>query len=144
MIEINIPLVVGAILSGIAALLHIAIILGGAEWYRFFGAGERMAEAAESGRLYPAVITLGITLVLATWALYALSGAGVLPPLPWLKFGLIVISAVYLLRGLAIVPFLTLARDQSTPFLIWSSLISLIYGGVHVLGLTQVWSRLPG
>lgn len=142
MTEINIPLVVGAILSGIAALLHIAIILGGAQWYRFFGAGERMATAAESGRLYPSIVTLGIALVLATWALYALSGAGVLPPLPWLKFGLIVISAVYLLRGLAIVPLLTVARDQSTPFLIWSSLISLVYGGVHVLGLSQVWSRL--
>ncbi len=142
MTEINIPLVVAAILSGIAALLHIAIILGGAQWYRFFGAGERMATAAESGRLYPAIVTLGIALVLATWALYALSGAGVLPSLPWLRFGLIVISAVYLLRGLAIVPLLTVARDQSTPFLIWSSLISLVYGGVHVLGLSQVWSRL--
>lgn len=142
MTQINTALVVGAILSGIAALLHVAIILGGAKWYRFFGAGERMAVAAESGRLYPGFVTLGIALVLTTWALYALSGAGVLPPLPWLKFGLIVISAIYVLRGLAIVPLLTLARDQSTPFLIWSSLISLVYGGVHVLGLSQVWSRL--
>ena len=36
-------LIAGAVLSGIAGLLHLAIILGGAPWYRFFGAGERMA-----------------------------------------------------------------------------------------------------
>jgi hypothetical protein len=34
-------LVVGAGLSFIAALLHVARIFGGPSWYRFFGAGDR-------------------------------------------------------------------------------------------------------
>jgi hypothetical protein len=34
-------LVVGAGLSIIAALLHVACIFGGPSWYRFFGVGDR-------------------------------------------------------------------------------------------------------
>ena len=33
-------LVAGGILSALAALLHLAVIVGGPVWYRFFGAGE--------------------------------------------------------------------------------------------------------
>jgi hypothetical protein len=39
----NFWLVGGGILSAIAALLHAAVIAGGPDWYRFFGAGEEMA-----------------------------------------------------------------------------------------------------
>lgn len=135
-------LIFGAVLSGIAALLHLLIVWGGAPWYRFFGAGEAMASAAAAGRLYPAVVTLAIAAVLAGWAAYALAGAGVQPALPWQKAALVAITAIYLLRGLAILPLLLLAREQATPFLLWSSLICLGYGIVHLIGVTQEWTRL--
>jgi hypothetical protein len=138
-VPVNIMLLTGSVLSGIAALLHIGIILGGAEWYRFFGAGERFASAAEAGRSYPAVVTTSIATMLAICAVYALSGAGVLPRLPWLLPMLCVITAGYLLRGLLIVPLLTVPSVRATPFLIWSSLICLVYGAVHLLGLLQIW-----
>lgn len=138
----NTWLIVGAILSSIAALLHVAIVIGGAPWYRFFGAGEAMASAAAAGRLYPAIVTLAITAVLAGWAAYALAGAGVLPAQPWQKAVLVAITAIYLLRGLAILPLLVFASQQATPFLVWSSLICLGYGIVHLIGVTQVWTRL--
>jgi hypothetical protein len=140
--EPNTPLVIAACLSALAALLHIGIVIGGATWYRFFGAGERMASAAAAGRVYPAIVTLGIASVLALWSAYALSGAGIIEPLPWLKPALTAITGIYLVRGLAIVPLLTFARSKSTPFLVWSSLVCTIYGAVHVLGLTQVWPHL--
>ncbi len=138
----NLWLVVAASLSGIAALLHVAIIIGGARWYRFFGAGEAMASAAAAGRGYPVVITSGIALVLSVWAAYALSGAGVIPRLPLLNLGLSGITAIYWLRGLAIVPLLVFAREKATPFLIWSSVICCGYGMVHLLGLMQAWPTL--
>jgi len=138
----NIWLIIAAGLSAIAAALHLAIIFGGANWYRFFGAGEHMALATIAGRWYPAIITTGIALVLSIWSAYALSGAGVIQTLPLLKFGLIVITAVYLLRGLAIIPLFIIAREKTTPFLLWSSAICCGYGAVHLLGLTQVWSIL--
>ncbi|WP_343575878.1 MULTISPECIES: hypothetical protein [Pseudomonas] len=139
---INKALLVGAALSALAALLHVAIIFGGAPWYRFFGAGERMARAAEAGHLRPTLITIGIASILALWSLYALSGAGLIAPLPLLRSGLCLITGIYLLRGLAILPLLTVARSRSTPFLIWSSLVCLGFGLVHLLGLAQRWNSL--
>ncbi len=140
--EPNTALVVAAALSAIAALLHVGIVIGGAPWYRFFGAGERMAGAAAAGRVYPTIVTLGIATVLALWSAYALSGAGVIAPLPLLRLALIAITGIYLARGLAIVPLLVFARSRSTPFLLWSSLVCIIYGAVHLLGLSQVWTLL--
>jgi hypothetical protein len=141
-VSYNAWLVVAAALSGVAALLHVAIVFGGAPWYRFFGAGEAMALAAESGRAYPAIVTIGIALVLGLWAAYALSGAGLLSALPLLKWCLTAITAVYLLRGLGIVPLYLFAREQATPFMVWSSIICIGYGVVHLVGIIQAWSKL--
>lgn len=58
-------------LSAAAALLHIAVIFGGAEWYRFVGAGEGMAQLAARGSLTPHLITFGIVVGLAISAAYA-------------------------------------------------------------------------
>ena len=137
----NVPLVIGAVLSGVAALLHVGIIIGGPAWYRFFGAGERFAAAAE-GHWWPALVTLAIASVLGLWAAYALSGAGAIQALPLLRLALVLITAIYLLRGLTLVPALLIASSKVTPFLFWSSLICSGYGAVHLLGLIQVWSRL--
>ena len=138
----NTALAIGAGLSVVAALLHVACIVGGPPWYRFFGAGERIAQAAARGSWYPALATLGITFVLLAWAAYALSAAGALPALPLLKAGIVAITAVYLLRGLVLFPVLVFKPEQLTPFVVWSSLICLGYGAVHLFGLVQVWPRL--
>src|SRR3546814_15733968 len=92
-------LIIGGWLSVAAALLHIACIFGGPDWYRFFGAGEGMARAAARGDLRPTLITLAIGAILLVWAAYAFSGAGTLPRLPLLRTALIVITALYLIRG---------------------------------------------
>ena len=64
-------LLFAGVLSGVAALLHVAIIIGGAQWYRFFGAGEELAAIAENGSWYPAVLAFGIAIALLVWALLA-------------------------------------------------------------------------
>lgn len=137
----NVWLLGAAVLSAIAALLHVAIVIGGPAWYRFFGAGERMASAAAAGQRYPTLVTLAIAAVLAVWAAYALSGAGLLPAMPLLRLALAAITAVYCLRGLAIVPLWIFARAQATPFMVWSSLICLGYGIVHLVGTLQIWPQ---
>lgn len=101
-----------------------------------------MAELAAMGHWYPPLITSLIALVLFIWAMYALAGAWVIRPLPLMKTALSVITAIYLLRGLAIVPIVVFASDLATPFWFWSSAICLLYGVVHLLGLRQVWPRL--
>ncbi|MDP9879182.1 hypothetical protein J2W25_003498 [Variovorax boronicumulans] len=138
----NLFLIAGAVLSAIAALLHICVIFGGPAWYRFFGAGERMAASAEAGHLYPVAVTLVIAGMLGVWAAYALAGAGVLQPLPLQALVLPAITAVYLLRGLVAVAMWLFDRRRLNAFWMWSSLVCFVYGVVHLVGLVQVWDTL--
>ena len=135
-------LVVGAALSGIAALIHVACIYFGAPWYRFLGAGEQMARMAEAGSWTPGLITAGIAIVLAIWALYALSGAGAIRRLPLLRTALCIITGIYLLRGLAALPVAFLQPQQATAFLWWSSAICLGFGVIHLVGIRQRWKAM--
>ena len=135
-------LIVAAALSAAAALLHLGCIVGGPDWYRFFGAGEGMALAAARGELRPTLITLGIATVLAVWAAYAASGAGLIPRLPLLRTALVAITAVYLIRALAFLPLHYWRPQHSDAFAIWSSAIVLIYGVVHLIGVMRAWRHL--
>jgi hypothetical protein len=135
-------LMMGAALSALAAVLHIGCIVFGASWYRFFGAGERMAQQAAAGSWHPAIVTAFIAAMLAAWSLYALSGAGVIPKLPVLRLALCAITGIYLLRGMAVLPLVFLSLGRSTAFWWWSSAICLGIGLIHWVGLRQVWERL--
>lgn len=135
-------LMIGGALSVTAALLHIACIFGGPDWYRFFGAGEGMARAAARGDWQPTIITLCIAAVLMIWAAYAFSGAGILPRLPLLRTGLVTITAIYLIRALAFVPVNLASRQYTDGFAIWSSLIVLIFGAVYAVGTVKAWRHL--
>jgi hypothetical protein len=134
-------LVAGAILSGAAAALHLAVIAGGPEWYRFFGAGEAMALMAAEGRWYPAVLTFAIAAVLAAWAAYALAGAGLIGRLPLMRTALVAITAIYLMRGLVLI-LIAFVPAAQTPFNFWSSLIVLGYGTVYAVGTARAWPLL--
>lgn len=136
-------LLLGAGLSAVASLAHVGCIVFGAPWYRFFGAGERMARLAESGSAQPTLITSGIVAVLALSSLYALSAAGLFPRLPLLRLALCTITAVYLLRGVAgLVLAFAAPGDRSVAFWVVSSLICLFFGAVHLVGTQQAWVSL--
>ncbi len=135
-------LVAGGILSALAVILHLAVIAGGPDWYRFVGAGEEMAQMAERGLLRPALITIAIATILAIWSAYAFAGAGLIPRLPLMRTALVAITAVYLLRGLALVPLALLRPALIDSFALWSSLIVLAYGIVHAVGTYRAWPAL--
>ena len=140
----NNQLVIAGSLSFLASLLHVACIFGGADWYLFFGAGERMAQLASVGDPYPTIVTLVIASILAGWGLYAWSGAGIIFKLPLLKTILVLITAVYLIRGVAglFAPFVTsdpVVRQNSITFWLVSSVICCIYGTYYLLGTKKLW-----
>ncbi|OLS60767.1 hypothetical protein [Pseudomonas putida] len=141
MTDHNLPLIFAATLSLLAALAHLWCIQQGPAGYRLLGAGERMVRAAEKGRKLPTLITLFIAAVLTVWAAYALSGAGVIGPLPLLRPALCLITLVYLLRGI-LGPVLLRNTGRTGRFIAVSSLICTGYGLVHLLGLVQVWNRI--
>ena len=75
-------LIAAGCMSLAASILHLGCIAGGPDWYRFFGAGEPIARAAERGSWIPAAMTAGIAAILALWAAYAFAGAGLIRRLP--------------------------------------------------------------
>ncbi len=138
-------LVLGSILSFAVALLHVVIIFIGAPAYRYFGAGEDMAMAAESGSAFPALLTLSLAGIFAIWGFYGLSGAGVIRRLPLLKIALILIGAVYTIRGVAVFQQLFHIATSSVevaPREIVFSLVSLIIGLAYLIGTISNWSGL--
>ena len=136
-------LVTAAVLTLSAALLHGVVILQGPRGYRWAGAGNRIVTAARDGRCYPAVVTAMIALVLGVWSAYALSGAGVIAPLPLLRPALVIITSVFLLRAV-LGPFVLVGNGRSARFAWVSSAICLMYGLVFLTGLVQRWALLPG
>ncbi len=135
-------LIFGAILSAIAAILHIGCIIFGAPWYHFFGAGEKLAILSEQGSIFPATITSVIVVILFIWSFYALSGAGVIIKLPFLDFGLIAIASIYIVRGVIGFFFITNPMGRNPYFWFWSSIICLAFGLVYLLGIKQIWGSV--
>lgn len=132
-------LIAAAATSLLVALLHVYVIARGAPAYRSFGAGEKLAGMAERGSWLPALLTSGITAVFLVFMAYYLSGAGVLPHLPFLKFAMIGIAAIYTLRGVMIA---LAVRMTLSPFDFYSSLVSLLVGLLHVAALWLAWPDL--
>lgn len=136
----NYSMFVAGVLSALAAVTHILIIIGGASWYRFFGAGEEIAKMAEQGMIYPSIITAFIALVLTVWALYGFSAAGLLRPLPLMKFCLVAISSVYLIRAVIGLGYYFYTNDGNL-FMLISSLICMGFALTYILGTVQIWPK---
>ncbi len=137
-------LIIAGILSYLIAALHLIIIFVGAEGYRYFDAGEEMARMAEKGHWYPPVITLGITVVFIAFGLYAWSGAKLIGGLPFLRIGLIVIAAIFLLRGAVffVQVFDLIQAQNPEPRHAVFSFVSLVVGLTYLTGIIKGWSSL--
>lgn len=135
-------LLAAAAADAFAALLHLACIALGPPAYRWLGAGERMAQMAARGEAYPTLVTVAIAGVLLVWAVYALSGAGLVRRLPLTRLVLKAIAAVYLLRAAAASVLQPYFPGNGATFWWVSSLVCLLFGLLHALGLRQRWQAL--
>lgn len=135
-------LALGGIVTFAAALAHLACVLIGAPAYRLMGAGEEMAQAALAGNIRPTIVTLVITLVLTVWGAFALSGAGLLPALPFTRLILVAICGVFLLRAFAFPLLRPAFPENSTTFWFVSSGLCLLIGGLYLYGIIGLWALL--
>ena len=138
-------LAVGGSLSAALAVLHVVVIIMGPPGYRYFGAPEEFARMTEAGSIAPAVLTGLFAVIFAVWALYGFAGARMIPRPPLVRLGLVVIAAVYILRGLSAVPeALLLARRPGAfpPRFLVFAVVSLLAGVAYALGTRQAWRRL--
>jgi putative oxidoreductase len=137
----NLPLFLGGIFCLIISILHVGIIIGGPDWYRFFGAGEEMAQMAETGNPYPAYLTSGIVIITGIWALYGFSGAGLIGKLPLARWVFFIVAGIFLLRGFGGIPMVWFTDHPylnelgvRPAFMVISSLISAFGGALFLSG----------
>lgn len=126
-------------MSALVAVLHFACIVIGAPAFRLLGAGDRLAVMAERGHWYPSALALGIGAAFSVCAAYALSAAGVLPPLPMRRTVLGLFTGVLFFRALAFPLLRSVFPWNSTAFWLVTSSICLLMGMLHLVGLKQVW-----
>lgn len=95
------------------------------------------------------IVSFLVAGILTVFGFYALSGSGRIRPLPWLKQVLALISGIYILRGLLLVPeFLVLigvfhiSIPIAPQFFIFS-LGSLLIGLIYLTGTIGGWNKLP-
>ncbi len=141
--------------SGIAAtagaLLHIATIFGGPAWYRLIGATEPIVRMAERGHSYPVIVVLVAATILFACASYAFSGAGLIPRLPLIRTGLVLITAGLLVHGIAFIPAVVLwpgamrnvyDGDGINTVLIVTNVLCVVVGMGYLLGTRAAWAGL--
>ncbi len=134
--------IAAALCFGIA-LLHAAIIFMGPNAYAYFGAPE-LGRAEAAGSAVPDLMTAVLVVVFGAFGVYALSGAGRVRRLPLLRVGLILIGAVFTLRGLAVFVEVTQLASGGAPRMVVFSLVSLITGVAFLVGTLPRWRALNG
>ncbi len=136
-------LILAGLLSFGAAIFQIAIGIV-PEWSAYWGVGDELISN-------PALLlgsSLVIALLAATGGLYALSGAGLIRRLPFIRTGLIVVGILCTLRGIAIVSLLLtvlglLPSGLPIPSSAWlSSFAFLLIGLAYLGGLLYGWQSL--
>jgi len=105
----------------------------------YFG-GPAKLQAEHPGLFALLCIVLGV--IIALFGIYALSGAGKFRRLPFLRTVLVAVTAIYILRGLYVIPIIHIMlsfpeRDVGR-FLIFS-LIALCIGIIHLIGLIHLF-----
>lgn len=125
------------------AVLHIAILFGGPDWYAFFGAPQGLVDMARAGNIRAPISCLVIAAFLALLSAYAFSGAGVIRRLPFLRLVLASIAGVLILRGALFVPLILwhpgtlsgICECRSVDaFIIVTSVLCLAMGVGYALG----------
>ncbi|WP_288497709.1 hypothetical protein, partial [uncultured Acinetobacter sp.] len=114
----------------------------GGSAFRFLGAGERLAGEFEAGKIQPILVTILIALILFSWSIFALSGAGVVALLPFTKWILMAVSIVLIIRALGFSLLKPYFPENSMKFWLISSGICFVMGIAHLYGVMSLWNQL--
>ncbi len=137
-------LLVTGVITIITAILHAAMGFSPTVSL-YFGAPEVLVQ-----NIYILIIScILIAIIIAAFGLYAISGAGYIRPLPWLKQILATISAVFLFRGFLFIPELMVvsglldAPFPVAPRFVVFSLAIFILGLAYLAGTIRGWRSFP-
>lgn len=138
-------LLFGGTASFALGLLHVACLFTGEATARFFTAPRFVLRLIQQHSPLIIPVVLVIVAILGAFGLIAWSGAGRVRRLPLLRTGLVAVSGIYLLRGLAIIPLIVVA-PQHPGRVPWQAflfcVVALGLGVVHLLGTLGRWPAL--
>jgi hypothetical protein len=140
----NIYLIIGGVFSLAFALFQVSAVIWPPDLLTFFGGPVKMQ--AENPFMYVVVCVL-VGAIVAVCGLYAFSGAGKFRRLPLLRTMLVIITVVFILRGLAIIHDLKMIQQHPemnlTRFAVYS-LIALCVGLIHLMGVIRLFRQGRG
>ena len=90
-----------AALCLVGALAHLAMPLGGPEWYLFFGAPPALAHMAAAGLVRPIVTCVAIAAFLLVMSAFLLSQLGYIRRIPGVRWALLFFGIVLSARAIA-------------------------------------------
>jgi hypothetical protein len=129
-------LIASGVISALIAIFHVILVLR-PELYAYVapGQGDVLSQMAEQGSTLTTIATITLAIIFAIWAIYAFSGAGLLPQQPLLRPLLIAIAVIYILRGLFLLTEIKMVLEQgyALRFVLFSSL-SLVTGLLYLVG----------
>jgi hypothetical protein len=134
----NRSLIAGGVMSALISLLHVCLALF-PTLYSFIGPNQSaITEMAAQGSSITTSVSVALAFLFAIWALYAFSGAGVIRRLPLLRFALVAICVIYLLRALFLLSEIGMVINQGYPFrFVVFSTISLLAGLLYLFGILR-------
>ena len=129
----------------VGALAHLAMPLGGPEWYLFFGAPPALAQMAEAGLVRPIVTCVAIAAFLLGMSAFSLSRLGYIRRIPGVRLGLFFFGVLLSVRAIAFPAIASyspgaLARvcgrcGELNAFVLVSSAVCLFIGVGFLLGV---------
>ena len=132
-------------MSILGALVHLAMPLGGPEWYLYFGAPPAFARMAEAGLIRPIITCIAIAAFLLAMSGLALAQLGFIRRFPGTRLGLVLCGIFLTVRALAFPVVasyspVSLARvcgrcGELNGFVLLSSAACLFVGVGFVLGV---------
>jgi len=134
--KLNKFLLAGGIISALISIFHVILALK-PELYQFVAPDQNspLLQMAQQGSSATTIASIVLVVIFATWAVVAFSGAGLIRYFPRVNTGLIIIAAIYLLRGLFLPSEISMFQNQAYPlrFVLFSAL-SLFTGLLYLLG----------
>ncbi|MFZ1659267.1 MAG: hypothetical protein WAT61_10620 [Flavobacteriales bacterium] len=134
----------GGYLNILIAIAHLVGLIWAEQMFDITGIGQEMQLLAQTHASLPYIITVFVAIVFFIFGLYGLSADGKFTKLPFLKFGVFAIAAIYLFRGIGELVF-DISRQYASPFAETAySLFAVAIGLLFLFGGLKKWMLKPG
>ena len=134
-----VALLLGGLIAVVTAVAHMSCIVFGPSCFKAQLAPPHIIRSAMEGTSTAAIETTIVSSLFLACALFAVSGAGLIRRLPFLKSALITISIICLVRGLATIPLSFYEPVLKSTYGIISGFIWFLAGCLYLYGF--LWVR---